>query len=183
MRYTTAERFTNEFLAALQARDIDAFKAALPRATTSCSSTTSSSSRARSKTEEEFFHTFNALYDAGSQLVLTSDRLPRDLDALEDRLRERFEAGLVTDIAPPDLATRIDDPAQARPARRHRRRRRSASSTSIADRIDGNVRALEGALIRVVAYASLTGAAAQPRPRRRGPRRPLPGDCLARGKR
>ena len=61
----------------------------------------------KAKTEEEFFHTFNALHDPGSQLVLTSDRLPRDLSALEDRLRERFEAGLVTDIEPPDLATRV----------------------------------------------------------------------------
>ena len=58
----------------------------------------------KAKTEDEFFHTFNALYEAGSQLVLASDRLPRDLDALEARLRERFESGLVADIAPPDLA-------------------------------------------------------------------------------
>ena len=76
-----------------------------PTATsTSCSSTTSSSSQSKAKTEEEFFHTFNALYGAGAQLVLTSDRLPRDMDALEDRLRERFESGLVTDVRPPDSA-------------------------------------------------------------------------------
>ena len=62
--------------------------------------------QSKARTEQEFFHTFNALQGAGAQLVLTSDRLPRDLDALEDRLRERFEAGLVTDVKPPDLATR-----------------------------------------------------------------------------
>ncbi len=61
----------------------------------------------KAKTEEEFFHTFNALHEAGSQLVLTSDRLPRDLGALEDRLRERFEAGLVADIGAPDRAMRL----------------------------------------------------------------------------
>ena len=57
--------------------------------------------QSKAKTEQEFFHTFNALHQAGAQLVLTSDRLPRDMDALEDRLRERFEAGLVCDVRPP----------------------------------------------------------------------------------
>ena len=61
----------------------------------------------KTRTEEEFFHTFNTLYEAGAQLVLTSDRPPRDLQALEDRLRERFQAGLVADIRPPDINTRL----------------------------------------------------------------------------
>jgi chromosomal replication initiator protein len=108
------------------------------------------------KTEEEFFHTFNALYDAGAQVVLTSDRLPRDLDALEDRLRERFEAGLVTDIRHPDHVMRTailrkraqQDAIDVRDA---------ALFDVIAESVDGSVRELEGALIRVVAYASLTG--------------------------
>ena len=63
--------------------------------------------QSKAKTEQEFFHTFNALHQAGAQLVLTSDRLPRDMDALEDRLRERFEAGLVCDLRPADRATRL----------------------------------------------------------------------------
>jgi chromosomal replication initiator protein len=107
------------------------------------------------KTEEEFFHTFNALYEAGSQLVLTCDRLPRDLEALEDRLRERFEAGLVTAIAPPDLATRL---TVLRKRVQHDGIALEDEDvlTLIAKRVPSNVRALEGALIRVVAFASLT---------------------------
>ena len=108
------------------------------------------------KTEEEFFHTFNALYEAGSQLVLTSDRLPRDLDALEDRLRERFEAGLVADIGAPDRAMRL---AVLRKRVQHDGidLAEPEALDVIADRVTDNVRALEGALIRVVAFHSLTG--------------------------
>jgi chromosomal replication initiator protein len=93
--------------------------------------------------------------------VLTSDRLPRDLDALEDRLRERFEAGLVTDVRPPDLTTR-------RTILRKRVQQdalvgvESAAVDLIAERVDTNIRALEGALIRVVAYGSLTGRPVTP---------------------
>ena len=127
----------------------------------------------KAKTEEEFFHTFNALHDIGSQLVLTSDRLPRDLSALEDRLRERFEAGLVTDIEPPDLATRV---AVLRKRVQHDGVALADDGVLalLADRAPDNVRALEGALIRVVAYASLTGRPLDHRARRGGPRRPLP---------
>ena len=78
--------------------------------------------QAKARTEEEFFHTFNALHEAGAQIVLTSDRLPRDLGALEERLRERFEAGLVTDVALARPLHAPHDPAQARPAGRHRAR-------------------------------------------------------------
>jgi chromosomal replication initiator protein len=110
----------------------------------------------KAKTEEEFFHTFNALHEMGSQLVLTSDRMPRDLNALEDRLRERFEAGLVTAIAPPDVPTRLT-------VLRKRAQHDGVALADdgvlplLADRVPENIRALEGALIRVVAFASLTG--------------------------
>ncbi|MHB8235713.1 MAG: chromosomal replication initiator protein DnaA, partial [Solirubrobacteraceae bacterium] len=110
----------------------------------------------KTKTEEEFFHTFNALHDGGRQIVVTSDRPPHDLQALEDRLRERFEAGLVADVAPPDLTTRL---AILRKRASHDGVQLSDEQALlvIAERIDGNVRALEGAFIRVVAFSSLTG--------------------------
>ena len=130
VRYTTVETFTNQFLAALQRGDMDRFKGSYRHADVLLIDDVQFLA-SKAKTEEEFFHTFNALHDLGSQLVLTSDRLPRDLSALEDRLRERFEAGLVTAIEPPDLTHARRRPAQARPARRRRpgRRRRPARSS------------------------------------------------------
>ena len=154
VRYTTAERFTNEFLAAIQTRDVERFKGTWRGNDVLLIDDVQFLER-KAKTEEEFFHTFNALYDAGAQVVLTSDSPPRDLAALEDRLRERFEAGLVTDISAPSHAVRVailrkraqyDDLAMPD----------DAVLDVIAGRMLDNVRALEGALIRVVAYASLT---------------------------
>ena len=106
MRSTTAERFTNEFVAALQARDTDDFKARF-RDTDVLLIDDVQFLQRKAKTEEEFFHTFNALHETGSQLVLTCDRLPADMAALEARLLERFQSGLVAQISPPDLATRL----------------------------------------------------------------------------
>src|SRR3954451_4439711 len=106
VRSTTAERFTNDFVAALQTRDIDAFKARF-RDTDVLLIDDVQFLQRKAKTEEEFFHTFNALYETGSQLVLTCDRLPADMAALEKRLLERFQAGLVAELEPPDLATRL----------------------------------------------------------------------------
>jgi chromosomal replication initiator protein len=109
----------------------------------------------KAKTEEEFFHTFNALYENGRQLVLTCDRLPRQLVSVEERLRERFESGLVAVIKPPDHATRV-----AILRKRVALDRIPVADETvlelIADRITDNVRILEGALIRIVAYHSLT---------------------------
>ena len=112
--------------------------------------------QAKVRTEQEFFHTFNALHEGGAQIVLTSDRLPRDLGDMEERLRERFEAGLVTDVRSPDPATRLTI------LRKRIQQDRIAAPDPaalelIADRVTANVRALEGALIRVVAFGSLTG--------------------------
>src|SRR5262249_47810176 len=116
----------------------------------------------KTRTEEEFFHTFNALHDSGRQIVLTSDRAPDDLQALEDRLRERFQAGLVANIEPPDPATRL---TILRKRAEHDRIKLADEGALhvIAERVTSSVRALEGALIRVVASSSLTG-------------RPLTGD-------
>jgi chromosomal replication initiator protein len=155
VRYTTIEAFTNHFLAALNTRSVDAFKRRY-RDTDILLIDDVQFLESKAKTEEEFFHTFNALYELGSQLVVTCDRMPRDMSALADRLRERFESGLVCDIRPPDLATRItilrkrvqhDAIPLAEPD----------AIVPIAERITANVRALQGALIRVVAFHSLTG--------------------------
>lgn len=154
VRYTTAESFTNDFIAALGSKSLTAFKHAYRDADVLLIDDVQFLA-SKTRTEEEFFHTFDALYEAGRQLVLTCDRLPRSLLEIEARLRERFEAGLVADIAPPDHATRVailrkraalDDVPIADPA----------VLRLIADRVTTNIRALEGALIRVVAYHSLT---------------------------
>jgi chromosomal replication initiator protein len=155
VRATTGEAFTNEFIGALGAGHTEAFKARFRDVDVLLLDDVQFLER-KTKTEEEFFHTFNALHDGGRQIVLTSDRPPYDLQALEDRLRERFEAGLVADIGPPELATRL---AILRMRVHHDRiaLAEEGALTVIAERIQNNVRALEGALIRVVAFSSLTG--------------------------
>lgn len=154
VRYTTVEAFTNHFITALGTRSLDRFKRAYRDADVLLIDDVQFLAR-KAKTEEEFFHTFNALYENGRQLVLTCDRLPRQLVGVEERLRERFESGLVADIAPPDFATRI--------AILRKRAALDAIGISdlsvlelIAERVTDNVRALEGALIRIVAHHSLT---------------------------
>jgi chromosomal replication initiator protein len=157
VRCITGEAFTNEFLGALHDGRTDDFKTSFRQVDVLLVDDVQFLER-KTKTEEEFFHTFNALYDAGRQVVLTSDRPPNDLQALEDRLRERFEAGLVADIKPPELATRL---AILRKRAHHDRVELEDDDVlrAIAERVTLNVRALEGALIRVVAFSSLTGRA------------------------
>ncbi len=155
VRCTTGEAFTNEFLGALGGGGIDTFKLRFRDIDVLLVDDVQFLER-KTKTEEEFFHTFNALHDGGRQIVLTSDRPPHDLQALEDRLRERFAAGLVADIKPPDLTTRL---AILRKRAQHDHIQLGDDRTlpAIAERVTSNVRALEGALIRVVAYSSQTG--------------------------
>ena len=155
VRYTTAEAFTNHFVGAIHGGDADAFKSTY-RGVDVLLVDDVQFLQAKVRTEEEFFHTFNALHQAGAQIVLTSDRLPRHLGDMEARLRERFEAGLVTDVRAPDSSTRLT-------ILRKRAQQDAIAGLDddalqlIADRVTDNVRALEGALIRVVAFGSLTG--------------------------
>ncbi len=155
VRYTTAETFTNHFLSALGSRSLNHFKQAYRDADILLIDDVQFLA-SKAKTEEEFFHTFNALYETGRQLVLTCDRLPHQLITVEERLRERFEAGLVANIAPPDFSTRVTI-LRKRAALDHITIDEPHVLELIAQRIKSNVRALEGALIRVVAYHSLTG--------------------------
>jgi chromosomal replication initiator protein len=155
VRYTTVEAFTNHFIGALHHDGIDAFKSAYRDVGVLLVDDVQFLQR-KAKTEEEFFHTFNALHAAGAQIVLTSDRLPRDMAALEDRLRERFEAGLVCDVRPPDYDTRLTI-LRKRVQQDGVRSVDPAALELIAARVDSNIRALEGALIRTVAFGSLTG--------------------------
>jgi len=154
VRYTTVEAFTNHFITALGARSLDRFKQAYRNVDVLLIDDVQFLA-SKVKTEEEFFHTFNALYESGRQLVLTCDRVPRQLTSVEERLRERFEAGLVADIRPPDFATRVAI-LRKRAALDHITLPDATVLELIAERVTDNVRVLEGALIRIVAYHSLT---------------------------
>jgi chromosomal replication initiator protein len=153
VRYTTAESFTNEFVMALKSQGSDAFKARY-RDIDVLLIDDVQFLEGKPATEEEFFHTFNALYEAGSQLVLSADRIPSELSTLASRLRDRFEWGLTVAVEPPNLATRLTvlrrlvEEAGVEIAD-------SEALGELANRIDANVRQLHGALTRVIAHASL----------------------------
>jgi chromosomal replication initiator protein len=154
VRYVSSEEFTNEFINAIRDdkastfhrryRDVDVLLIDDIQFL-----------EGKIQTQEEFFHTFNTLHNASKQIVITSDRPPKRLEALEDRLRNRFEWGLITDVQPPDLETRIA--ILRKKAALERLTAPPEVLEFIASKIQTNIRELEGALIRVTAFASLNG--------------------------
>jgi len=152
LRYASAETFTNEFIDALRSNTANQFK----RRYRECDVLLIDDIQfmeGKESTKEEFFHTFNALHGASRQIVITSDRPPKSLAALEDRLRSRFEWGLVTDVQPPELETRIA--ILRKKAERELVPVPDEVLEFIASNVRDNIRILEGALIRVTAFASL----------------------------
>jgi chromosomal replication initiator protein len=155
VRYVTSEAFVNDFINSLRDKRIEGFKQRY-RAYDVLLIDDVQFFEGKERFQEEFFHTFNSLYEAGSQIVLSSDRPPRDIATLEERLRSRFEWGLITDIQPPDLETRIAIlRKKVKVDRIHVHDEQVL--TFIAGRVSSNIRELEGALTRVVAFSSLTG--------------------------
>jgi chromosomal replication initiator protein len=159
VHYTTAECFTNEFVASLQGSGIEEFKQRYRRADVLLIDDVQFL-EGKARTTDEFFHTFNALHEAGAQLVLTADRLPRELHAIAERLRDRFEWGLTVPLEPPDLSTRLVFLANL--ARERSEQVAPEALRAIASRAISNLRLLEGALTRILAVASLTSSAITP---------------------
>ena len=152
VRYVSSEEFTNEFINAIRDDRQDRFKRKYRDVDVLLIDDIQFLADKES-TQEEFFHTFNTLHNANKQIVVSSDRPPKRLETLEDRMRTRFEWGLTTDIQPPELETRIA--ILRKKAAQDRLAVPGDVLEFIAERIERNIRELEGALIRVTAFASL----------------------------
>jgi len=151
--YVTCEKFTNEFIIALQNNRTPEFRNRYRQVDVLLIDDIQFLA-GKETTQEEFFHTFNALHESGRQLIISSDRPPKEIQTLESRLRSRFEWGLLTDIQAPDIETR--EAILRKKAQSEKIPVPDEVTSFIAKVIPSNIRELEGALIRVVAYASLT---------------------------
>ena len=150
--YLSSEKFTNEFINSIRDNKAEAFRNKY-RSVDVLLIDDIQFLAGKESTQEEFFHTFNTLHEESKQIVISSDRPPKEIPTLEDRLRSRFEWGLITDITPPDLETRIA--ILRKKAKADGLDIPNEAMLYIANQIDSNIRELEGALIRVVAYSSL----------------------------
>ncbi|MBG9981305.1 chromosomal replication initiator protein DnaA [Facklamia sp. DSM 111018] len=154
IKYATSESFVNDFITSIQNGSQKQFREMYREIDVLLIDDIQFLSK-KDATQEEFFHTFNELYNNNKQIVLTSDRLPNNIDNLEERLISRFKWGLSTDITPPDLETRIA--ILRKKAANDRLDIDSETLTYIASNIDSNIRELEGALMRVIAFAAIEG--------------------------